>query len=98
MCGICCRIFFINLTESEYKSGLYQTMFQDHGFVNDFENATEIGAHFLAQNQDGSCLYLKDNQCSIHTKRPEVCRPFCCDSENPQFKDMIKKIEQFRSK
>jgi Fe-S-cluster containining protein len=97
MCGDCCRVFLINLTESEYRSGTYQTIFQEYGFIDDFEKVTEIGANFLAKNLDESCIYLKDNKCSIHTTRPQVCRPFCCDSTDFQFKGMIDEIKRFRA-
>jgi Fe-S-cluster containining protein len=96
MCGTCCRIFFINLSEDEYRSETYKTIFQEYDFIDDFEEATEIGANILAKKLDGSCIYLKNNKCNIHLKRPQVCRPFCCDSKDPQFRDMIDKIDQFQ--
>ncbi|MBT3260752.1 YkgJ family cysteine cluster protein [bacterium] len=96
MCGDCCRLFLINLTESEYRSKMYKTIFQNYGFINNFEEATEIGANFLAQNMDTSCIYLKNNKCSIHSKRPQVCRTFCCNSKDSQFKEMLEDIEEWR--
>lgn len=65
-------------------------------FVEDFEEAELIGANLLAQKEDGSCIYLKDTLCSIHDKRPEVCKPFFCDSKKEQFKEMIKIVEDFK--
>jgi Fe-S-cluster containining protein len=97
LCGNCCHIFFINLTESEYRSKSYQTIFQNHEFIEDFKKAEEIGANILAKKPNGNCIYLENNKCSIHQKRPQVCRPFFCDSKNPQFKDMIDQINKFRS-
>mgnify|MGYP003346442842 CR=1 FL=1 len=94
--GDCCRLFYINLNEEEYRSGRYQTMFQDLGQIDDFELAESAGATILAQNEDGSCIYLKNNLCSIHSIRPHVCRPFFCDSKEPRFQAMIADIAQFR--
>lgn len=34
-------------------------------------------AHFLPQ-QDGHCLYLVDDKCSIYEKRPALCRIYSC--------------------
>ncbi len=94
-CGVCCRLFLINLTEEEYKSGRYKTMFDE--FVPDFEEAEMVGANILAQKQDGkTCIYLKDNKCSIHNFRPESCRKFFCDTKDPSFKEMVDKINEYK--
>ena len=39
--------------------------------------ANEFGA-FLKVQADGSCIYLKEDGCSIYDKRPGVCRAFDC--------------------
>jgi Fe-S-cluster containining protein len=95
-CGTCCRLFLVNLTEDEYKSGRYRTIFEEFGIVEDFEEAQMTGANILRQNDDGSCIYLKDNKCSIHSTRPESCRKFFCNSKKPEFREMIKKIEKYK--
>lgn len=97
-CGVCCRLFVINLTEEEYKSGKYKTIFDEFGIMDDFEEAVLTGANTLAQKEGGACIYLEDNKCSIHDGRPQSCRNFFCDSDNPQFKGMIKKIEDYKQK
>ena len=97
-CGVCCRLFVINLTEAEYRSGKYMTIFEEFGVVDDFTEAELTGANILAMNEDGSCIYLKDNRCSIHQDRPQACRKFFCTSEDPWFRPMIKKIKDYKSK
>lgn len=96
-CGVCCRLFMINLNEEEYRSKRYRTLFDEFDFVDDFREAEQIGANILAQKKDGSCIYLKDKRCSIHDKRPEVCRKFFCSSKEKKFESMIKKIEAGKS-
>jgi len=96
-CGVCCKLFWINLTEEEYRSGKYKTYFEMFGFVDDFEEAVRDGANLLAKNDDGSCIYLKDNKCSIHKDKPKACQKFFCKSKDPQFASMIKKIEEYKS-
>lgn len=32
----------------------------------------------LAQKPDGDCVYLTERGCSIHDKRPAICRAFDC--------------------
>ncbi len=94
-CGDCCKLFLINLSEEEYKSERYGTVFDE--FVDDFQEAEMVGANILAQKKDGSCVYLKDKRCSIHNFRPISCRNFFCDSDNPQFKSMIEKIKEYKN-
>ena len=93
-CGTCCKLFLINLTEEEYKSGKYKTQFEMFGLINDFKEAERCAANIIEQKEDGSCVYLKEGKCSIHQIRPKSCREFFCTSKNKRFKGMIEKIKQ----
>lgn len=95
-CGICCRLFLINLSEKEYRSGKYKTQFVEFGLVPDFSKAITCGANLLKQRKNGSCIYLKNNLCSIHEIRPQVCRNFFCASGLKKHKNMIKAIDEKR--
>jgi len=95
-CGVCCKLFMINLTEEEYKSGKYKTQFESFGIINDFQEAEMCGANIIQQKEDESCIYLKDKNCSIHNIRPQSCRNFFCNSKDPQFQSMIKKIKKHK--
>ena len=90
----------INLNEEEYNSGKYKTIFEGFNIkkINDFKEIELIGANILAQNNDESCIYLKEGKCSIHKIRPQVCRNFFCDSKDPWFSVMIKKIKDYKKK
>ena len=93
-CGVCCKLFVINLKEEEYNSKKYQTVFQEFGHF-DWEEAEMIGANLLMQKEDGqSCIYLKDNKCSIHLIRPKVCSAFFCESKEEWCQDMVEKIKE----
>lgn len=93
-CGLCCKLFYINLSKKEYQSGKYQTILQDHGTIENFSKAKECGANLLAKKEDGSCVYLINNQCSIHATRPEVCRDFFCTTKAKKFESMVKIIKR----
>jgi Fe-S-cluster containining protein len=93
-CGLCCRLFLINLTKEEYLSGKYKTQLGDFGAIDNFKKATTCGANILKQKKDESCIYLKDNQCSIHKIRPQACREFFCSSKQKRFQGMIKEIKE----
>jgi Fe-S-cluster containining protein len=93
-CGTCCRLFLINLNEEEYLSRKYKTQFAMFGIEKDFKEAERCAANIIEQKDDGSCIYLKDNKCAIHDKRPNSCRKFFCTSKKKQYKNMIEKIKK----
>ena len=95
--GVCCKLFFITLTEEEYKSGKYKTQFEEFGVVDDFEEAQKCAANVLEQKEDGSCIYLKDNKCSIHPTRPKACRDFFCASKDKTYKHMIDMVKAHKA-
>jgi Fe-S-cluster containining protein len=95
-CGICCRLFLINLDKTEYKSGRYQTMFEEFGINENFSEAQRYGMNILLQNKDESCIYLKNNSCRIHEDRPAVCRRFFCHSKSLKFAKMRAMIDRRR--
>jgi len=93
-CGICCRLFLINLTEEEYRSKKYKTQFEEFRLTKDFQEAEMCGANIITQKDDGSCIYQIEGKCSIHDKRPEACRAFFCDSKDPKLEGMIRIIKE----
>ena len=97
MCGLCCRLFLINLNEKEYYSGKYKTIFDERETLEDFSAAKVCGANLLKQHTDESCIYLKENKCSIHENRPAVCRGFFCTGTENKYKKMRKMIESVRT-
>ncbi len=93
-CGVCCKLFYINLSKEEYSSGKYKTQFDEFEFVDDFEEAELCAANIITQKEDGSCTYLKKGKCSIHGTRPRACRNFFC--ADPNFETMNKKIKEHK--
>lgn len=96
MCGVCCKLFLINLNEDEYYSGKFSTVNSEFGHYMDFNEVEKYALNFLEQNTDGSCIYLKNNGCSIHEFRPQVCRNFICTTTDPQYADMVKEINKYK--
>ena len=89
-CGRCCKLFLINLNEVEYKSRTYKTMFEKFGITENFSEAKKYGMNILAKNKDDSCVYLKNNSCSIHKDRPRACQEFFCTLKSKKFEKMQK--------
>jgi len=98
MCGLCCRLFLINLNAEEYYSGDYLTVFDYLEPINDFALASECGANILKQNDDGGCIYLESEKCSIHERRPIVCREFYCTGTETEYAGMREIIAKARDK
>jgi Fe-S-cluster containining protein len=97
-CGVCCKLFLINLNKSEYESGYYKTQFEDFGLIDSFKESELYGGNIIKQTNDGSCIYLKKGKCSIHKKRPSSCKKFFCNSKNKNYKEMIKMINDYKNK
>lgn len=93
-CGICCRLFAINLAKEEYFSGKYDTQFKEFDLGNEFDHIQQCGGNILNQKKDGSCIYLHGKSCSIHQIRPQACRDFSCDSKDSRYKKMIEMINE----
>lgn len=93
-CGLCCSLFYINLTKIEYESLEYETMFAEYDCPESFTESKSCGANLLAKKENGECIYLLENQCSIHKKRPMACRNFFCTTKAKKFETMVKVIKE----
>lgn len=96
MCGACCKLFFINLNKEEYESGEFQTVFANMGEIENFSEARKCGAIFVAKKENGECIYLDKNACSIHKNRPHVCKGFFCTSKNKKYAEMRIIVEKWK--
>lgn len=92
-CGLCCSLFYINLSKKEYESKKFLTIFDNENHNLPYIEAKDCGANFLAKKTDNSCIYLENNLCSIHRDRPNVCRHFFCSTKSQKFKSMVDKIK-----
>jgi Fe-S-cluster containining protein len=93
-CGICCRLFLINLNQKELLSGKFETQFKEYISDTNFDTIKKYGGNILKRNSDGSCNYLENNLCSIHKNRPQACRNFSCSSKLTKYKGMIALINK----
>ncbi|MEI6498858.1 MAG: YkgJ family cysteine cluster protein [bacterium] len=95
-CGVCCKLFAINLNATEYHSHQYETIFPYSKDFDKFSDISKYGLNLVAQKSDGSCIYLENNFCKIHLTRPQVCRKFFCGSKNKQFVQMQQIIKKHK--
>lgn len=95
-CGVCCKLFYINLNQQEYTTGKYKTVFEQFNFDGNFSEAVSCGANLLAKKNDGSCIYLKNNSCTIHSGRPQVCHQFFCKGKEKKFLKMRQMVAKYK--
>ena len=70
-CGECC-----NITNDEYLD--VELFDNDCVPIYGIEYRIE-GKFYLKRNQDGTCIFLKNKECSIYSIRPTECKEFTQD-------------------
>lgn len=68
MCGNCCRFSIITLNDEDTRR------IEAHGHK-DFYEVLDSGEKKLKM-ANGRCMFVKDDACTIHDIKPEVCRNF----------------------
>jgi uncharacterized protein len=77
-CGLCCgdtkeKIRRILLLESEANMISTETSLPKQKFTKEIMGKSPY-CYEMKKSKEGKCLFLKDNQCSIYTLRPLICR------------------------
>lgn len=91
MCGKCCRIFYIPLTEEELRSRKFKTEFDYEQIKNVLFDEIEKNCWNILKRNKNGCVYLKGNKCTIHNNKPKYCRKFFCGDikSNKRMRDLI---------
>ena len=77
-CGLCCsdtkeKTRHILLLESEANTLSAQTCLSKQDFTEPISGKNPY-CYEMKKSREGKCFFLKDNQCSIYTLRPLICR------------------------
>lgn len=77
-CGLCCgdtkeKTRHILLLESEVNSISAETGLPKQKFTKEITGKTPY-SYEMKKSSECKCFFLKDNQCSIYTLRPLICR------------------------
>ena len=67
MCGTCCRLRLISITNEDAER------IKAAGHSNFTE---KVKNENMMKRDKGRCVFLKDDKCSIHEIRPQICRDF----------------------
>ena len=77
-CGLCCgdteqKTRTILLLESEATAISTETSLPKQAFTKQITDKKPY-CYEMKKNSEGKCFFLRDNQCSIYTLRPLICR------------------------
>jgi Fe-S-cluster containining protein len=77
-CGLCCgdtkeKNRHILLLESEANTISAQTCLPRQEFTREAKGESPY-CYEIKKSKEGKCLFLKDNECSIYSLRPLICR------------------------
>ncbi|MDF7809447.1 YkgJ family cysteine cluster protein [Pontiellaceae bacterium B12219] len=77
-CGDCCRWGgFVLLTENDVRRMASHLELAEQAFIDVHTRLAPNRKQLaLLDQEDGSCAFLKGDQCSVYEARPEQCRTF----------------------
>ena len=86
-CGACCRIKdgIVRVSDAEIAAiAAYFGVAEPDFIARETELAPDRKSLMLKSRRDGSCAYLtRDNLCAINPVKPEKCRTFPFEWQNP---------------
>ncbi|CAN5353232.1 hypothetical protein BH11CYA1_BH11CYA1_13770 [soil metagenome] len=87
-CGRCCSGWSVGMTENDYNrvkdidwKALYPELASKQLFIHrekEFAEGTAGYPHYTAPTEGGSCPFLVDNLCTIHSHLGEAAKPVAC--------------------
>lgn len=94
-CTNCCRWpGFVRITEDEIRSIAAFLKIEEREFI---QHHTRLLPHrdglALLDREDGSCVFLEGNNCSLQAVKPQQCRDFPNGWNFPGWRDVCEAIE-----
>ncbi|MGB6943436.1 MAG: YkgJ family cysteine cluster protein [Bryobacteraceae bacterium] len=74
-CANCCRVTEVGITEKDIEKLAKFVGTSESEFVEQFTALDESGARILKRNE-GGCVFLEGNLCSVYDARPHNCVNF----------------------
>jgi hypothetical protein len=74
-CANCCRVTEVGITEKDIEKLAKFVGTSESEFVEQFTALDESGARILKRNE-GGCVFLEGNLCSVYEARPHNCVNF----------------------
>jgi len=99
MCGKCCSYEIpVTILDVERLSN-YLNISPGEIFTTSLEKDISIkaGLYKLKKDHTGTCIFQKDNKCTVHSAKPTICQLYICESSKDDYYEdgIIKKDKQW---
>lgn len=94
-CTACCRWpGFVRVTEQEIGAIAAHLGMEEEAFIQDCTRLRpNRNGLALIDREDGACFFLKGNECSIHSVKPQQCKDFPNAWNFPGWREICEAIE-----
>ena len=75
-CANCCRVATAKVTERDVDRLARHFRVPASRIMADYVVEGEEEGHILRRREDGSCVFLSGNECTVYEARPDVCQRY----------------------
>ena len=75
-CANCCRVATAVVTERDIDRLARHFRLPPARIAAEYVVANEEEGHILRRREDGSCVFLSGNECTVYEARPDVCQRY----------------------
>ena len=75
-CANCCRMATAKVTERDVDRLARHFRIKPERIMAEYVVESEEEGHILRRRENGECVFLDGNECSVYESRPEVCQRY----------------------
>ena len=75
-CANCCRMATAKVTERDVDRLARHFRVKPERIMADYVVECEEEGHILRRRENGECVFLEGNECTVYESRPEVCQRY----------------------
>src|SRR5579872_2874768 len=75
-CANCCRVASVSVTGRDVERLARYLRIAPAKFVADYAAESAEEGPVLRRQEDGACVFLSGNDCTVYEARPDICRRF----------------------
>ncbi|MEO8029035.1 MAG: YkgJ family cysteine cluster protein [Bryobacteraceae bacterium] len=76
VCANCCRVATVELIERDVEKLMKYLRISESTFYRDYTMETEDEGVILKRTDEGGCVFLSGNECTVYDARPATCEHF----------------------
>jgi len=76
VCANCCRVATVELLERDVAKLMKYLRISEREFYRDYTMETEDEGVILKRTEEGGCVFLSGNECTVYDARPATCEHF----------------------